>query len=53
MYTYTDAGELWDSMGEEYDQQKLTAFREKYVTVDTNKCTEKLVAFLRGLLEGR
>ena len=53
MYTYTDAGELWDSMGEEYDQQKLTAFREKYVTIDTNKCTENLVAFLRGLLEGR
>lgn len=49
-YTYTDAGELWDSIGEEYDWQRLTAFREKYVTVDTDKCTEKLVKFLESRL---
>ena len=51
MFVYSDSEVLWDVLGEDYDKEKLTEFKKKYITVDTENCTRKLADFLLSLLD--
>ena len=41
---------LYDKLKEPYDKQAITAFREKYLEIDLENCTQKLGDFVIGLL---
>ena len=47
----TDAVTLAEIIEKQYDYVHMRKFREKYVSVDTNNCTEKLADFIVSLSE--
>lgn len=49
-YVFRDAEKLWDAIEEDYDISKVANFRKKYVAVDTQNCTSRLVDFLASLI---
>ena len=44
-----DAKQLAEMMAEEYDYDALRKFRDKYISVETENCTQKLGDFIYGL----
>lgn len=49
-YVYKDAESLCAGLDGEYDMGSVRAFRDKYITVDTESCTERLADFVEELL---
>ena len=47
-YQAIDANEVLKKIDEQYDENILKRFKEKYISVDTTKCTEKIVKFIMG-----
>lgn len=47
----TDAATLAEIIEKQYDYAHMREFREKYVSVDTDNCTEKLADFIADLAE--
>ena len=46
-----DATALSQMMKEEYDFEALERFRDKYISVDTDDCTERLGEYLVSLMK--
>ena len=46
-----DGRELGQLLGREYDRDALRRFREKYITIDTENCTQKLGEHIYGTAE--
>lgn len=48
-YVFSDAKVLAAAMERDYDIEKLRAFRDRYVDIDTENCTSALADFIEGL----
>ena len=49
-YVFSDAAELAKALEEPYDMEKLRAFRERYIDIDTGNCTSDLADFIESLI---
>ena len=45
-YVFTVAAELGKAVSDPYDMDALYAFRDRYIDIDTENCTEKLAEFI-------
>lgn len=50
-YAYSSAVQLTKALEEPYDFEALRKFRDKYIDVDTNNCTEQLTDFIEKLID--
>lgn len=48
-YVFEDAGELAAALDRPYDIEKLRRFRDRYIDIDTDRCTERLADYIAGL----
>lgn len=49
-YVFTDANSLAEEIGkEEYDLEALRAFRDRYIDIDTDNCTDALADYIVSL----
>ena len=49
-YVFGDAKELAKALDGPYDMEKLRAFRERYIDIDTVNCTADLAEFIESLI---
>lgn len=49
--TALTGGQLAELLRRPYDREGLQAFRDKYVEIDTNNCTERLGEYIYGMAE--
>ncbi len=49
-YVFRSAGELAETLGKQYDFEKLDAFRKRYIDIDTENCTARLADFIEAQL---
>lgn len=49
-YAFNSADELASALREPYDFEALSAFRDRYIDIDTENCTSDLADFIEGLI---
>lgn len=49
-YVYRDSASLWEGLEKKYDVKSVRTFREKYISIDTKNCTQRLAGFLTTFL---
>ena len=49
-YAFRDAAALGSALKAPYDMEKLHAFRDKYIDIETEKCTSDLADFIESLI---
>ena len=49
-YVFRDAASLAKALSEPYNMEKLRAFRDRYIDIDTENCTSDLADFIESLI---
>ena len=49
-YVFRDSKDLVKALEEPYDMEKMRAFRDRYIDIDTGNCTSDLADFIQSLI---